>query len=195
MVTSFLIVFAVIGGTELVDRTNFALISLAAKHRPIAIWAGAAAAFWLTTVLAVAIGAALVAALGGQVVYLRLGGGIFLLAYAFYLLLVPESNRRPPTGRSAATTAFLLIMLLEMGDTTMILTIGFVITMPSAIVIVVAAGLALSLVAAMACIIGRRVGARVEPKHLERVVVVVLMIVGAITIVYAVEPGWLPTLG
>jgi putative Ca2+/H+ antiporter (TMEM165/GDT1 family) len=92
-------------------------------------------------------------------------------------------------------SAFLLILVLELGDTTMLLTIGFVLTMPNALVVAVAAGLALTLVALSACLIGPRVGARVEPKHLDRVVVIVLMIVGAVTIVYAVEPGWLPALG
>ncbi len=195
LVTSFVIVFAVIGGTELIDRTNFALIGLASKYRPISIWAGAAAAFVLTTALAVIIGAALLAALGGQVVYLRVGGGLFLLGYAVYLLLVPESNRRPPTGRSAFTTAFLLIMLLEIGDTTMIFTIVFVSTMPSLVVVGLAASLALVAVAASAAIIGSRLGARVEPAQLERLVVVILFVVGVLTIVYALDPGLLPSVG
>ena len=194
LLTSFLIVFAVIGGTELVDRTNFALIGLAAKNRPLPTWAGASLAFLITTALAVGIGAALLAALGGQVVYLRVGGGLFLLGYAGYLLLVPESSRRPPAGRTAFSAAFLLILLLELGDTTMIFTIVFVSTMPSALVVGVAAGLALVSVAASAAFIGSRLGARVEPKALERIVVVVLVIVGALTIVFALAPGLLPAL-
>ena len=195
LVASFLIVFAVVGGTELIDRTNFALIGLAAKYRPLAIWGGAALAFWITTALAVAIGTALLTVLGGQLVYLRLGGGIFLLAYAAYLMIVPESARRPPTGRSAATTAFLLILLLEIGDTTMIFIIGFVLSMPSALVVGLAGGVALSLVAALACLIGRRLGQRVAPRHLERAVPWILVVVGALTIVYALSPGWFPSFG
>ena len=195
LLLSFLIVFAVIGGTELVDRTNFALIGLAARHHPVQVWIGAAAAFVLTTALAIAIGAALLAVLGGHVVYLRLGGGVFLLAYAGYLLVVPESDRRPPTGRSILTTTFLLIMLLEIGDTTMIFTIVFVSTMPNALVVGVAAALALCAVAGSASLIGSRLGARVEPAKLDRVVVVVLLVVGVLTIVYALDPGVLPSLG
>lgn len=194
LVSSFVIVFAVIGLTELIDRTNFALIGLAAKYRPASVWAGAAAAFWTTTLLAVGIGAALLAVLGGQIVYLRLGGGLFLLAYASYLFFVPESERRSPVGRSPFTTAFLLILLLELGDTTMVFTIAFVVTMPSAIVVALAAGLALTCVAASASIIGKRLGARLEPRALERVVIVVLTIVGIVTILYALEPGWFPSL-
>ncbi len=193
LLTSFGVVFAVIGLTELVDRTNFALIGLAAKYRPLSVWAGAAIAFWTTTVLAVAVGAALLAALGGHVTYLRLGGGVFLLAYAAYLFFVPESERRSPVGRSPFSTAFLLILLLELGDTTMIFTIAFVVSMPSVLVVALAAGLALTLVAAMGCTIGSRVGARVAPARLERLVVVVLAIVGTLTILYALAPGGFPS--
>ncbi|HXQ48407.1 MAG TPA: TMEM165/GDT1 family protein [Thermoplasmata archaeon] len=195
LVASFLIVFAVIGGTELIDRTNFALIGLAARNKPASVWAGAAGAFVITTTLAVVIGAALLAALGGHVVYLRVGGGVFLLGYAGYLLVVPESHRQPPTGRSAIATAFLLILLLELGDTTMVFTIVFVSTMPNALVVGVAAALALITVAGSGAIIGSRLGARVEPAALERLVVVVLTIVGVLTIVYALDPGLLPAVG
>ena len=189
VLVGFLLVFAVIGGTELIDRTNFALIGLAAREPPSRVWVGATAAFALTTVIAVAIGAALIAAVGGSIWLLRLGGGLFLLGYAGYLAFVPEHQRRPPSGYSAVTTAFLLIFLLELGDTTMILTILFVSTVPSPVVVGVAAVLALALVAASACLIGSRLGSRVEPKALERFVIVVLVAVGLLTIAYALAPG------
>ena len=195
LVTSFLIVFAVIAGTELIDRTSFAVMGLAAKNRAVAVWAGASAAFLVTTAIAVFVGTALLDALGGHVVYLRVGGGLFLLAYAAYLAVVPESDRRPPSGRSALTTAFLLILLLELGDTTMIFTIVFVSTMPNVLVVGIAAGLALVAVAGTSSLIGSRLGARVEPAVLERFVIVVLTIVGVLTIVYALAPGLLPSVG
>jgi putative Ca2+/H+ antiporter (TMEM165/GDT1 family) len=191
-VAAFVIVFAVVGGFELLDRTNFALIGLAAKNPPLAVWAGAAAAFVATSALAVAIGAALLALLGGNVFWLRLGGGALLLGYAGYLLLVPETDRRPPTGRSAWTTAFLLIFLLELGDTTMILTIIFAGSFELPVIVFAAAALALSLVAASAALIGSQLGPRVEPVVLERVVIGILSIVGVFTILWALAPGVFP---
>ncbi|MCI4370087.1 MAG: TMEM165/GDT1 family protein [Thermoplasmata archaeon] len=192
LLAEFVLVFAVVGGLELLDRTNFALIGLAARQDPRSTWAGAASAFVVTTLLAVAIGTALLAALGGHVVYLRLGGGFFLLGYAAYLVIVPEANRRPPQGRSAFATAFLLILLLEIGDTTMIFTILFVGTTQNPVLVAVAAALALAGVAATASLIGSRLGARVEPKVLERVVVAILAVAGVVTIVFALMPGWFP---
>lgn len=192
-IAGFVVVFAVIGLTEFADRTNFALIALAARRHPLSVWVGASAAFVVTTALAVLIGAALLAALGGQVVYLRLGGGALLLAYAGYLLLVPESERRPPAGRSAFSTAFLLILLLELGDTTMIFTINFV-TSIAPLIVGLAAGAALVSVAASACFLGPRLASRLDPRRLERLIVVILAIVGVVTIVYALDPGLFPPL-
>jgi len=193
LVAEFALVFVVVGGLEFLDRTNFALIGLAAKQDPRPTWAGAASAFALTTLLAVAVGTALLDALGGHLIYLRLGGGLFLLGYAAYLVIVPEADRRPPAGRSAFATAFLLIFLLELGDTTMIFTILFVSTIQNPVLVGVAAGTALAGVAATAALIGSRLGARVEPRLLERVVVVILAVAGVVTIVYALMPGWFPS--
>jgi Ca2+/H+ antiporter, TMEM165/GDT1 family len=183
------IVFAVVGGTELVDRTNFALISLAARQAPLPSWAGAALAFLCTSTLAVLIGAALVTALAPDLIYVRIGGGVFLIAYALYLGFAPDESRRIPSARSALASAFLLIFLLELGDTTMILTILFVSDFAPVLVFIGAAS-ALITVAALGCLIGSRLGAKVEPRVLDRIVVVVLILVGLVTILIAVEPGW-----
>jgi putative Ca2+/H+ antiporter (TMEM165/GDT1 family) len=193
-VGAFLLVAGVIGGLELLDRTNFALIGLAARHPPLPTWLGAAAAFVATSALAVAIGALLVHALQNDLVYLRLGGGIFLVAYAAYLAL-PHAERPPaPGARSAAAAAFVLIFLLELGDTTMIFLINFVFTIPDPLLVFAAGAVALVAVAASGTLIGSRLGARVEPKLLDRVVVVVLATVGAVTILYALAPAWFPAL-
>lgn len=191
-VAAFAVVFLVVGGFEILDRTNFALIGLAAKNPPVPVWAGATAAFLATTGLAVGIGAALLDALGGNVFWLRLGGGVLLLGYAGYLLLVPENERRPPSGRSAWTTAFLLIFLLELGDTTMVLTIIFAGAFDAPVVVFVAAASALTLVAASGALIGSQLGPRVEPVALERMVIGILSVVGVVTILWALVPGIFP---
>lgn len=189
LAVSFGLVFVVIAGTELLDRTNFALIGLAAKNPPLPVWAGAAGAFLITTGVAVLAGAVLVDALRPEIVWLRVGGGLFLIGYALYIARVPESERKLPIGRTAGATAFLTILLLEMGDTTQWLTIGFVFTQPNVLVVAAAAALALICVAGTAALIGRRLGARVEPAVLERVIVVVLLAVGVFTIAAALDPG------
>jgi putative Ca2+/H+ antiporter (TMEM165/GDT1 family) len=194
LVGSFLLVLVVVGGIELVDRTNFALIGLAARQSARDSWLGAASAFLLTSTIAVAIGSAFLAAVGGQVHDIQLGGGLFLLGYAGYIALVPEADRKPPTGRSAFASAFLLIFLLELGDTTMILLIVFTGAIGNPVVVLAGGSLGLLLVAASACLIGSRLGARVEPRAMERVVVVILAVVGVLTVLSALDPGLVPAL-
>jgi uncharacterized membrane protein YfcA len=58
----------------------------------------------------------------------------------------------------------------------------------------VAAAIALLAVASSAAIIGSHLGARVEPKLLERVVILILAIAGVVTIATALDPGILPTI-
>jgi putative Ca2+/H+ antiporter (TMEM165/GDT1 family) len=194
LATSFAVVFAVVGGVELIDRTNLALIGLAARQSPRSSWFGAASAFLLTSAIAVGIGTAFLALLGSQIHYVQLGGGVFLLGYAAYLAFVPETDRAPPTGRSAFTSAFLLIFLLELGDTTMILIVLFTGTVGNPLLVFGAGAGALCLVAAAGCTIGSRVGALVEPRSMERAVVLILAAVGVVTVLSALYPGLLPRL-
>jgi putative Ca2+/H+ antiporter (TMEM165/GDT1 family) len=186
---TFAFVFAFIGGLELLDRTSFALIAFSSKHPPFETWAGAAGAFLVSTAVAVAVGGSLDSLFHQQLMWVRVGGGVVLLAYAAYLLLVPEEDREPPTGRSAFTAAFLLIFLLELGDTTMIFTILFTVEFGNLLVVFLAAALALVCVAGFSCLLGSRLGARVEPRVLEKMVVVILVAAGILTILFAVDPG------
>jgi Ca2+/H+ antiporter, TMEM165/GDT1 family len=184
-------VFAFIGGIELLDRTCFAVIAFSAKHPPFQTWAGASTAFVGTSALAVLVGGGLESAFHQELEWVRVGGGVVLLGYAAYLYWVPEQDRQPPTGRSAFSAALLLIFLLELGDTTMILTILFSVEFGNLLVVFAAAALGLSCVAAFASILGSRLGSRVEPRVLERVVVVILSVAGVLTILFALDPGLL----
>ncbi len=188
---TFAFVFAFIGGLELLDRTSFALIAYTSRHPPFPSWLGAACAFVASTALSVLVGAALEDAFRSELVWVRVGGGVVLLSYAAYLALVPEKGRQPPTARSTFTAVFILIFLLELGDTTMIFTILFVVEFGLALVVFVAAALALSLVAAFSAFVGSRLGARVEPRLLEKAVVLILAAAGVLTILYALFPATL----
>ncbi len=191
-----LVVYAIIGGLELVDRTNFSLIALAARNSPLATFAGGAIAFIASTALAVSIGTALVTALGpSRIGILRVAGGAFLIAYAIWLFSRPvEEGAVSRTGHSALLTALAVTFLLELGDTTMIFQIVFVATYGGWIVLIAgAAGLITA--AAVGTTIGRHVGLRVRPALLQKIVVVVLVAVGVVTILYGLEPRLLSWVG
>ncbi len=188
--TGFVVVFAVVGGLELVDRTSLTLIAMAARGHPGPTWVGGATAFLLTTGLAVTIGAALADALGpGRIGLLRAGGGAFLIGYAIWFYLRPEEDVEIARhARSALFAALATIFLLELGDTTMIFEIVFVSTYGPWVVFA-AGGSALVLVAAWDVKLGERLGTRLPARQLNRAIVVVLLIVGATTIAYGLDPG------
>jgi Ca2+/H+ antiporter, TMEM165/GDT1 family len=198
LVTGFVFVFAVIGFFELFDRTSFALIALATKARPLPTWAGGAGAFVATTVIAVTVGASLESLLGpSRLGLLRVAGGVFLIGYAGWLYFHRTTENEVTAGRrmpSPFAAAFLTIFLLELGDTTMIFEIVFVTDWGWPIVLL-GGGLALVTVAAWDVLLGTRIGTRIDEDLLDRVVVVVLTIVGAITIVYGLYPAIFPVLG
>ena len=187
----FLIVFAVVGGFELFDRTSFATMALASRHHPVPTWAGASLAFVASSAIAVSVGAALVALLGpGRIGLVRVAAGSFLIAYALYLAYRGPDvvTGEPASPRTAVIAAFVTVFLLELGDTTMIVEILFV-TDWGWLVVFVAGALALVAVAAWAAWLGNRLGSRVEPILLHRIVVGILLVVGALTIAYGLAPG------
>ena len=197
VLTGFLIVFGVVLGFELFDRTNFATMALASRHHPVPTWAGAALAFVASTAIAVSVGAALVAALGpGRIGLVRAAAGSFLIGYALWLWYRgPEAtSTEPASARTAFVAALVTVFLLELGDTTMIVEILFV-TDWGWFLVFVAGALALTVAAAWAAWLGNRLGARVEPDLLHKIVVAVLLVVGTLTIVYGLAPGAFGFLG
>jgi len=192
----FVVVFGVVGGLELIDRTSFALIGLSARLRPFGAWLGGAAAFVATTGIAVAVGAALEGFLGGgRIEWLRVAGGAFLIGYAAWVLRGHDEGEAPARTdlRGAFAAAFLTIFLLELGDTTMIFEIVFV---PSFgwLAVLTAGALALVTVAAWDVWLGHRIGLRLSPATVRRVVAAVLFVVGAFTLAYGLAPSAFPSL-
>jgi len=191
-------VLALIGGFELVDRSNLSLIAYASRHDPWDSWIGASLAFVSVSAIAVSVGALLIGVLGpGRLGEVRAGGGAILIAYALYLwrhLDRVEGPAPAPGARSALVGAFLLVFLLELGDTTMILQIILVANFGVAIVFG-AGATALVLVAALGCFLGSRIGLRVSRHALDRAIVAILMIVGAGTVLYGLAPGLFGAIG
>ncbi|MGI0072147.1 MAG: TMEM165/GDT1 family protein [Thermoplasmata archaeon] len=187
----FLIVFAVVGGFELVDRTTFATMALASRQHAFPTWAGAAIAFVASSAVAVTVGSALLDVLGpGRVGLVRAGGGVFLIGYALWLLYrgPEQATEESVSRRTAFAAALVTVFLLELGDTTMILEVLFVADW-GWLVVFVAGALSLGLVAAWSTWLGQHLGRRVEPLLLHRVVIAVLIAVGAFTIAYGLAPG------
>lgn len=197
------LVFAVIFGFELVDRTNFGVIALSARHPRRAVWEGASLAFLASTALAVLLGLAAISFLAPYLLWVKVVGGLILLAFGLRGLFAgaPGEEEKadrlteaPLTAAQVRSVAFSLILFLEMGDNTQVLTILFVASTKDALLVFVAAALALVSVAAIGSRSGEFLRTRVPAQRLERYLAAVLCGVGLVTILLALEPGLIPFL-
>jgi Ca2+/H+ antiporter, TMEM165/GDT1 family len=195
VLAGLLTVLAVIGGLELVDRTSFALIGIAARARAVGAWLGGSAAFVATTALAVGLGTVLEGVLGpSRLGELRLAGGLFLIGYAAWVLLGShdEASSPEPSVRGAFLAAFVTIFLLELGDTTMVFEVVFVTTF-GWLAVLVGGAVGLVLVAAWDVWLGRRIGLRLPPATVRKLVAGILFVVGALTALYGLAPALFPS--
>ncbi|MCI4346824.1 MAG: TMEM165/GDT1 family protein [Thermoplasmata archaeon] len=195
-------VFAIIFGFELVDRTNFGVVALSAKHSPSDVWMGAALAFVASTAISVGIGIVAISYLAPYLVWVKVAGGLVLLGFGVRGLLLarkgdsPETEDRSdqPLGPTQVRLlAFSLILFLEMGDNTQVLTILFVASTRNPLLVFVAAALALISVAAIGARSGEFLRTRVPAERLERLLAMILVVVGVLTVLFALEPQLFPT--
>lgn len=202
LLASALTVFGVIFLFEIVDRTNFGVIGLSTKHPHKVVWLGAASAFIVSTVISVGLGELIFDYLFADLVYIKVVGGIILVAFGLRGLLssqeavaekAEEEVEATLSPRQVWLTAFTLILFLEMGDNTQILTFemlwgwGSLPPVPWPVVFV-AASLALIVVAAIGATSGNFLKSRVPADKLNKLLSVVLVIVGCATILLALAP-------
>ena len=157
--TVFAAVFPLIFLGELPDKTMFATLVLASRGQPLAVWAGAAVAFGVHVVIAVAVGSALFAviphrALDAVVAAMFLAGSIYS-----YLIRNQEEETGPELRAAAspwrvAAGAAVVIFIAEWGDLTQILTANLAARYHSPLSVGLASLLALWAVAAIAVVSG-----------------------------------------
>ncbi|MCI4335088.1 MAG: TMEM165/GDT1 family protein [Thermoplasmata archaeon] len=197
------LVFGILFAFELVDRTNFGVIALSARHPPNEVWLGASLAFVASTILSVAIGVVAISFLAHYLVWVKVAGGLILGVFGVRGLLhgsgVDEEKTErehdvPLTRSQVRALAFGLILFLEMGDNTQILTILFVASTGDPLLVFVAAVLALVSVAAIGSRSGEFLRTRVPAERLERILAGLLLLIGILTVLLALDPRLLPFL-
>ena len=125
--TGVLTAFAVVFVAEFGDRTQLLLLALATRHRATPVVGGLLVGYGLMTVVAVALGATLGAALPDRVV--RVGSGLVFLGFAVWTLRgeedededhVDDRSQRHPLALLVSISG--AIMLSEIGDKSMLAT-------------------------------------------------------------------------
>jgi Ca2+/H+ antiporter, TMEM165/GDT1 family len=178
-------VFTVIFLLELPDKTALATLLLATRHRPLPIFLGSAAAFAIQSVVAVAAGS-LLTLLPREPI--RIGAGALFLVMAAFIVWrnfkteradeTREVEREEQKHRRPFATAFLLVFVAEWGDLTQLATAALQARYREALTVFVAATTALWAVAAIAVILGNRLGAWIPQRPLQFTAAGVMVLAG-----------------
>ena len=179
-------VFALTFVAELPDKTAFATLLLATRANPWAIFIGAAAAFVVQTVIAVAFGR-LVGLLPPHLIQLASGLLFIVLALVMWLrkeAAEEELDLASSPGRFLRTIwiSFLVFFVAEWGVLSQISTAILAARhgQGALLTIFLAATLALWTVTALAILVGNRAKKAVRPKVLQRIAAIAFAVVGAL---------------
>ena len=178
----FASVFVLIFLAELPDKTAFATVLLATRRRPLAVFLGAAGAFAVQSLVAVAFGGVL-SLLPARAV--RVGAGLMFLGFAWAMWTRKEEGAEEAGEADdgagfarAATASFAVIFVAEWGDLTQLATAALAAKHGRPLTVFLAATAALWGVAALAVAAGHQFSSRFEPRRLEKAAAVVFALVG-----------------
>ena len=192
------IAFGVVFLAELPDKSMIASLVLGTRFRPLYVWVGAAAAFAVHVVIAVAAGGAL------ALLPHRLVQGIvaaLFFAGAALMLFGKEAHEEEagldesgnvveiavPTFRRVATLSFAVIFVGEWGDITQIATANLAAKYHDPIGVGVGALLGLWTVVAIGVVAGSKLVERVPLALVRRITGVILAALGVVSVVAAIR--------
>jgi len=185
----FVSTFGLIFVAELPDKTAFAALFLATCHNPFAVFVGAAAAFVIQSLVAVAFGGVM-SLLPPSLVHLA--AGVLFLVFAVLMWRrqdpkgdIPQSQcaERSLRFSKSLVAAFLTIFIAEWGDLTQLATATLAAKYSSPITIFTAATLALWAVTAVGVIVGCQAKKVIQPKLFQRVAATAFAIVGIVLLI------------
>jgi Ca2+/H+ antiporter, TMEM165/GDT1 family len=181
-------VFALIFTAELPDKTSLASLILGTRYRPMYVFAGAAAAFTIHAVIAVAAGS-VIGMLPHRLLQLLVGIvfliGAVVLARSHTALEEGPSLKDPSqtTFVKVSTASFVVIMLAELGDMTQIITANLAAKYHDPVAVLVGAVLALWAAAAVAILGGRGLVRFVPLTLIARLAAAVMAVLGIVSII------------
>ncbi len=192
--------FFVLLPVELPDKTFIATLVLATRYRPLLVWIGVGAAFFVHTLVAVTAGG-LIGLLPRTPVTLAVaalfGVGAVLLwrgaAKADGNEWQTERELGAKVGESASgagpfrsvATSFGVLMLAEWGDLSQLFTAGLVVRYDDPVSVFIGAWLALLLISGLGALVGRALLARVRLALVQRVAAGVCLLLAGLTLLDA----------
>jgi len=158
--------FAIVALTEFGDKTQIAIISLSAEHKPRSVFVGAMLAFALIDGVCALIGGAIAPVI--PVFWISLVAGIVFIVFGIYTLLRKEDGVTKIKERSkVVTTSFLLVTALEFGDKTQLAVIALAAEYDAPLQVFVGAMLALTLLTALESTLGSFVSRYISARYIK----------------------------
>ena len=180
----FVSTFGLIFVAELPDKTAFAALFLATCHNPLAVFVGAAAAFVIQSLVAVAFGSVL-SLLPSSFVHISAGILFLIFAVLMWRRQVKDdapqsqcSGKKSVRFSKSIVSSFLVIFAAEWGDLTQLATATLAAKYSSPITIFTSATLALWAVTALGVIVGCYAKKVIQPKLFQRVAGTAFALVG-----------------
>ncbi|MGD0587360.1 MAG: TMEM165/GDT1 family protein [Thermoplasmata archaeon] len=199
-----IVIFAVVAVLQLPGKSNFGVITLSTRHPHRDVFIGASVGLGAATVVSVTIGYGAETVLGPYLVWVKVVGGLVLVAFGLReILRVPVPVHEPGEGtpavaqttRQVRTVALGLAFLLEMGDNTQILAILFVASTGNVVLVFVSATAALVTITAISSRGASYLHEHVPEERLRVVLGGLLITVGLLTILFTALPSLLPFAG
>ncbi len=157
--------FGLIFVAELGDKTQLAVMALSARHSWRAVLAGAAAAFVVLNIMAVAAGT--LANNFFDPFWTQTGAGLLFIVFGILALRggTEESDEeRKGLTNSIFFTSFAMIFLAELGDKTQLATAAMAARYEAALMVFVGSTLALWTVSAIGALLGKKVLGRLPAR-------------------------------
>jgi putative Ca2+/H+ antiporter (TMEM165/GDT1 family) len=177
----FFSTFTLVFWAELPDKTFVAILILASRHHPLAIFTGIAIAFVIQNIVAVLFGSVL-GLLPPHIIHM--GSGILFLVFAVFMWIKKEEKsessrlKEKVSFLKTAWTAFIVIFIAEWGDLTQLASATLVAQTHHPVTIFLASTLALWSTTALAVLIGHHGKKAIHPYILQKIAAVAFGIVG-----------------
>ena len=158
--------FAIVALAEFGDKTQIAVISLSAKHRPMSVFVGALLAFALIDGVSVLIGGTVVPFI--PAFWISLVAGVSFLIFGVYTLFSKEDTTAKIKEHSrTVTTSFFLIAVMELGDKTQLAVITLSAEYDAPVQVFLGVILAFALLTALGTAFGKVISRYVSARYIK----------------------------
>ncbi|MEI6795855.1 MAG: TMEM165/GDT1 family protein [Methanomassiliicoccales archaeon] len=173
--------------TEIGDKSMLAIITLSSRYTRLAVFLGALSALAVMSLLAVLVGEVLYSFIPAWIV--SVAAGILFIVAGLFTLLLPEKEEkeRHVSARSGFAASFLLVALMEMGDKTQLSLIGLSAQSGQALLVLIGAVLAFTILVALEVTLGGEIAKRVPPRAIQVASGAIFLLFG---IIFLAETLW-----